>query len=69
MSKQIAVNLNSPAEVRRAGLSVLNKELGPAGMTIFLQQFESGYGDYTAEKYQRDDTPMEDAVAMLKAMK
>ena len=68
MSRQTAVNLNNPAEVRRAGLTALNKELGPAGMTIFLQQFESGYGDYTKEKYEIPDTPMEELASQLREM-
>jgi hypothetical protein len=68
MSRQTAVNLNNPAEVRRAGLSALNKELGPAGMTIFLQQFENGSGDYTKEKYETPDTPIDELAAQLKAM-
>ena len=68
MSKQTAVNLNSPAEVRRAGLSALNRELGPAGMTIFLQQFESGSGDYTKEKYETPDIPMEELASQLRGM-
>jgi hypothetical protein len=67
MSKQLAVNLNSPAEVRRAGISALSEALGPAGMTIFLQQFESGVSDYTKEKYEQPDTPLADLVAELRA--
>ena len=39
--------------LRRAGLEVLTRELGPVGMTRFLQQFELGYGDYSVERHQR----------------
>lgn len=39
--------------VRRAGVAALARELGPVGMVRFLQQFETGSGDYTAER-QRD---------------
>jgi len=67
MSKQFAVNLNNPAEVRRVGISALNDALGPAGMTIFLQQFESGTGDYTKEKYEQPDVPLADLAAQLRA--
>ncbi|MDR1292493.1 MAG: hypothetical protein LBJ91_03740 [Clostridiales Family XIII bacterium] len=67
MSKQAIVNLNNPSEVRKAGLSVLKNELGPAGMTVFLQQFESGSGDFTAEKYQSDDVPLAELVRKLKS--
>ena len=45
------INLNSPADVRSAGLQVLAESLGPVGFTRFIQQFENGYGDYTKEKY------------------
>ncbi len=37
-------------EIRRKGLEALVRELGPLGMTRFLQQYESGRGDYTAER-------------------
>ena len=39
-------------EIRLAGLEVLARELGPVGMVRFLQQFETGRGDYTAERDQ-----------------
>ncbi len=38
------------SEVRQIGLAVLLERLGPVGMVRFLQQFETGYGDYTAER-------------------
>lgn len=39
-------------EIRRAGVEVLRRELGVVGMVRFLQQFETGSGDYTAERQQ-----------------
>lgn len=39
------------AEIRRVGLEALSRDLGPVGLTRFLQQFETGYGDYTAERH------------------
>jgi hypothetical protein len=39
------------AEIRREGLAALAERLGPVGMVRFLQQFESGYGDYTTERH------------------
>ncbi len=39
-------------EIRRKGLEALVRELGPLGMARFLQQFESGSGDYTVERDQ-----------------
>lgn len=37
-------------ELRRAGIEALVKALGPVGMARFLQQFDPGRGDYTAER-------------------
>jgi len=39
-------------EIRRLGLEALDRQLGPVGMVRFLQQFETGQGDYTAERHQ-----------------
>lgn len=39
------------AELRRVGLDALVKALGPVGMARFLQQFDPGHGDYTAQRY------------------
>lgn len=46
MSTQ-AVN---PNILRKRGLEALAKALGPVGMVRFLQQFETGEGDYTKER-------------------
>lgn len=40
----------TPAEIRRAGLDAVARELGPVGLARFLQLFEPGQGDYTAER-------------------
>lgn len=37
-------------EIRRAGLQALGRELGPAGMVLFLRQFIKPSGDFTAER-------------------
>ena len=39
-------------EIREYGLQVLIKELGPAGLIRFLQQYETGYGDYSVERHK-----------------
>lgn len=39
-------------QIRRAGVEALRRELGPVGMVRFLQQFETGHGDYTADREQ-----------------
>jgi hypothetical protein len=39
-------------EIREAGMQVLTRELGPVGMIRFMQQFETGSGDYSAERHK-----------------
>ncbi len=39
-------------QIRLTGLRVLARELGAVGLVRFLQQFEMGNGDYTAERHQ-----------------
>lgn len=34
-------------EIRTLGFDALLRELGPAGAIRFIQQYESGHGDYT----------------------
>jgi len=42
-------------DIRRAGMDALVRELGPVGMIRFLQQFETGRGDYTTERQRWQD--------------
>ena len=42
----------NPNILRKRGLEALAKALGPVGMVRFLQQFETGAGDYTKERLQ-----------------
>ena len=44
------VRTMTPEQIREAGLQALERKLGPVGMVRFLQQFESGKGDYTVER-------------------
>lgn len=37
-------------EIRALGLQALAAALGPVGMVRFLQQFETGHGDYVEER-------------------
>ena len=46
----MSIQTLSPAAVRKLGLEALAKALGPIGMVRFLQQFETGAGDYTKER-------------------
>ena len=39
-------------QIRQLGLEVLSRELGPAAMIKFLQQYETGTGDYSKERHQ-----------------
>jgi hypothetical protein len=47
-------------EIRQRGIETLAQELGPVGMIRFLQQFETGHGDYSAERHHwlPDDLPV-----------
>ena len=38
-------------QIRTKGLAALRRELGPVGMIRFLQQFETGQGDYARERH------------------
>ena len=40
----------NPSTIRKLGLEALAKALGPIGMVRFLQQFETGTGNYTKER-------------------
>ena len=62
------VNINNSLEVRKAGLEALKNALGPVGMVRFIQQYENGCGDYTKEKYQQPDLPVEDIDLLLKKL-
>ena len=50
----------TPAEIRRAGLAAIARELGPVGLARFLQLYEHGEGDYTAEREALLGTPTVD---------
>lgn len=45
MSKPATIN-----EIRKAGIEALLKELGPVKAIRFLQQYDTGKGDYTKER-------------------
>ncbi len=38
--------------IRQMGIEVLIRELGPTAMIRFLQQYQTGEGDYTKERHQ-----------------
>ena len=37
-------------EIRKIGFEALLRELGPAGAIRFIQQYETGSGDYTRDR-------------------
>jgi len=39
-------------QIRREGLKALERHLGPDGLIRFLQQFDTGCGDYTKERHK-----------------
>lgn len=46
-----AIGMNqeiTPAQIRSKGIRALVEALGPVGMARFLQQFDTGSGDYTS---------------------
>jgi hypothetical protein len=54
-------------EIRSMGLDALSQELGPVGVVRFLQQFETGHGDYSTDRHQwLDQLTVEEAVAQIK---
>ncbi len=54
-------------QIRVNGLAALMKKLGPDGMIRFLQQFETGSGDYSTERHQWvDQWDMDTLIKKLK---
>ena len=54
-------------QIRQKGLEVLSRELGPVGMIRFMQQFESGSGDYSVERHEwLDDQTVEGIYQRIK---
>lgn len=54
-------------QIRRAGLEALRERLGRVGMIRFLQQFETGSGDYATERHAWvDEMSMEQLTAARK---
>ncbi len=52
-------------QIRREGLHALRERLGRAGMIRFLQQFETGAGDYATERHEWvDRTSLSDLKAL-----
>jgi len=57
-------------QVKREGLLTLRERLGRADMIRFLQQFETGQGDYAHDRRAWvEQTSMEDIEAMIKQVR
>jgi hypothetical protein len=53
--------ITTNAEIQKNGLNALKESLGVTGMLRFLEQFDhGGSGDYTAEKYENEETEPSD---------
>ena len=60
----------TPNEIRRTGIQLLTQNLGAVGMVRFLQQSDTGWGDYTKERGQwLADDSLEDIAAGIRNMK
>jgi hypothetical protein len=54
-------------QIRTAGLRALSAELGAVGLVRFLQQFETGHGDYTLERHEwLDKDTVQDVVQQIR---
>ena len=49
-------------QIRITGMEALARELGIVGMIRFLQQFETGYGDYSEDRHQWLDNQSMDSL-------
>lgn len=59
----------TPAELRREGFRLLVEGLGPAEAIRFLQQYDPGQGDYTAERHKwLDHLTFDDIVRGMEAI-
>lgn len=57
---------NNLREIRQKGYKALIKELGAIGATIFIRQFENGYGNYTEEREEKlRDVTIDDIVESI----
>ena len=55
-------------QIRITGIKILSQSMGATKTIRFLQQAETGYGDYTNERDKiLGDPPLEDLIADIKA--
>ena len=59
MKTAIKLDVTSSSQLHANGINALKEKLGVTGTLKFLEQFDNGgTGDYTKEKYLKEDTPM-----------
>lgn len=51
----MAVTVRELEKIRRDGLKALKDKLGVEGMIKFIQMYSDGKGDYTREKYEKQE--------------
>ena len=70
MNGNAAIDYRNPNVIRKLGIDALTKELGPVGMAYFIQQYDRGDGNYTAEREKLlADVTMESLLSELDAMR
>jgi len=63
----VSTQTMNPAVLRKTGLEAVAKAVGPLGLVRFLQQFETGAGDYTREREKcLKGLAIEDVVSEIK---
>ncbi len=64
----INVSKMTDVQLRDAALTILGRELGPAGLLRFLNLYETGYGDYIKDREEllKDET-IDSIIAGIKA--
>ncbi len=54
-------------DIKIRGMEALTRELGASGMAHFMQQFSTGYGDYSKDRHQViDQLKVDDVWTALK---
>ncbi len=57
------------SEIKEIGWNALVERLGASGATLFILEYEKGYGDYTEERKRIfDKKPLEEIVKEIKDM-
>lgn len=55
------LNITNNTELQNNGINALKTALGITGTLKFLEQFDNGgFGDYTAEKYEQEESEPSD---------